>query len=179
MSIDYKEYHTNHPRGLRAWQWFCLGGLFGFGISVAITFEKSWKEHWKAFYSKPPQTVLATTVKPLPVPQEPKFDFYNVLPEMEVTIPETTKIPAPVTSTATPVYILQVGAFKSQPEAERLKVELALLGLQAGIETSTMPNGTIWYRVKLGPYAEEATVDGDKQRLQANGIRSFKVKIEQ
>lgn len=169
MSIDYKAYHTTHARGFRAWQWLCLGCLFGFGISVSVTFEKSWKDRWKELYAEPPQKALAAVDKPLPVPQEPKFDFYNVLPEMEVSVPEVTK---------TPVYILQVGAFKSQPEAERLKVELALLSLQAEIETSTMPNGMIWYRVKLGPYAEESAVDEDKQRLQTNGIRSFKVKIE-
>lgn len=209
MSIDYKTYQAKDERKNRAWQWLFLGCFLGLGLSFSLTLEKSWKERWstfefKSFWKWTKQPGAESPQKFLPKPQvafeEPKFDFYNVLPEMEVVIPPEgqqhtgvltdrgktsdmapkilgDKPPDPFVPVA-PVYILQVGAFKAQSEAEHLKAELALLGLQAGIEISTMPSGTTWYRVKLGPYATESATDKDKQKLQEQGIRSFKVKIE-
>ena len=58
------------------------------------------------------------------------FDFYNILPEMEVPVPDTEPQgkglpPAPVAPGA---YVLQVGSFRSEKEADAQKANLALLG---------------------------------------------------
>ena len=48
-------------------------------------------------------------------------------------------------------YLLQVGSFRQQADADRRRGELALLGLEATVEPGNGDNGR-WYRVYLGPF---------------------------
>lgn len=99
--------------------------------------------------------------------KEPRFNFYTILPELEVLIPdaETTmprKSPSQAntgaangTSTTTATinkqYILQAGSFRNRSDADKLKARLALLGFEASIQ-SVEVNRENWYRVRVGPY---------------------------
>lgn len=49
-------------------------------------------------------------------------------------------------------YLVQVAAFKSRQEAERMKASLVLKGFSVSI-TSINQRNMNWYRVNLGPYA--------------------------
>ena len=101
-----------------------------------------------------------------PTKQETSFDFYTVLPEIEVVVPvaEEPK-PAPKSeqksesaneneeSEAQPVvedsssYMLQAGSYKRQADADKLKAELALTGLTSTIQKVTIQGQGDFYRV--------------------------------
>jgi len=51
-------------------------------------------------------------------------------------------------------YILQIASFRERDRAESLQKRIVEGGLQAYLETGSLTNGEITYRVKVGPYPE-------------------------
>ncbi len=122
----------------------------------------------------------------------PKFDFYTILPEMEVSVPEwesETEVADPVNSddetepqqtvSEDQHYILQVGSFRQPDEAERVRAELALLGIEAQIQRVVIDGGDVWHRVRAGPYQSTAKLDQTRQRLIKNDIDFMLLKLKQ
>lgn len=119
----------------------------------------------------------------------PRFEFYKILPEMEVVVPdeEARKLTAPkpskpaaTTATATVSkerYLLQVASFQNHADADRLKAQLALLGVEAGIQTVEIKGGETWHRVRVGPFSDQASLTSTRERLQSNGIKSILLKL--
>lgn len=123
----------------------------------------------------------------------PKFDFYTILPEMEVSVPEwedETDVPAteekaapedaPATSTvAEEKYILQIGSFRQPDEADRVKARLALLGIGAEIQRVVIDGGDVWHRVRAGPYEDPAQLKQMRQRLIENDVDFMLLKLKE
>lgn len=118
---------------------------------------------------------------PLPAPVKPRFDFYTILPEMEVAIPEKELTGKPVHGLAqveaAGTYILQAGSFGSFEEADHLKASLVLLGIEATIQTVTVNKDT-WHRVHIGPYKELTELNEVRARLKQNHIDAVLLKIK-
>ena len=113
---------------------------------------------------------------------ESRYDFFTVLPEMEVVVPERelsgqadTGIESTPAETAES-YILQVGSFRNPADAEQMKARLALLGSVAAIQQVTV-NDETWHRVRLGPIAGARATDEIRRRLQDNGIEVLVLKV--
>ncbi len=108
---------------------------------------------------------------------KPRFDFYKILPGKE-DAPAPSAVGAASPRSARPAeavapvehFILQAGAFQDPADADAVKARLALLGLEAGIETVDLPDRGTWYRVRLGPYANLAEVNHVRSQLAQNGI---------
>lgn len=104
---------------------------------------------------------------------EPKFDFYTILPEAEVVVPEheiKTRIREELVGKVKATqYILQAGSFRDAKDAEQLKADLDRMGIVSKMEKAKVGE-VIWHRVKLGPYAQLASVETVKARLRKNGI---------
>ncbi len=49
-------------------------------------------------------------------------------------------------------YFLQAGSFAKADEADRLKAKLAMMGMEAAVQTADVPGKGTYYRVRLGPY---------------------------
>lgn len=82
----------------------------------------------------------------------PRFDFYTVLPNQELDLnPDIEPAALEAKSSDQAQYLLQVGSFRQEGDADRRRGELALLGLEANVEPSDGDNGR-WYRVYLGPF---------------------------
>jgi cell division protein FtsN len=81
-------------------------------------------------------------------------------------------VPAAADRTA---YLLQAGAFKGQEDAESMKVKLALIGFEARIISAEV-NGTTFYRVRVGPYAQLDDMNRARSRLAENGIEASVVR---
>jgi cell division protein FtsN len=108
-----------------------------------------------------------------------RFDFYKILPgEEPVTGKELSQSP-PSGSTARVVYYLQAGAFQRSADADNLKARLALAGLEAQIQTATLPDNSIWHRVRLGPYSNGQDLDKAKVALKENKIDATVIKVNE
>ena len=120
----------------------------------------------------------------------PSFDFYNLLPDQEVVVPEeelNQPAASPAVAKSKPrevspsqpqrKYMLQVSSVRSAREAEALKAKLAFLGLQAQVSKARI-KGVIWYRVRLGPYASPATMQETRKRLAAQGYSALPIALK-
>ena len=127
-------------------------------------------------------------------PPEPRFDFYNLLPEMEVIVPESeikkprAKPAAPDSSTASTsaktivgTYYLQVGSFKNAEQADNLKAKLAFSGFETVIHKATLEisgKSETFHRVRVGPFNNLDAANRSREKLIASGIDSKVVEIK-
>ncbi len=130
-----------------------------------------------------------------PAQQQTRFDFYKVLPEIEVVVPSVesdsslsisqTNTTRKTTANATDVddaananaYMLQAGSYKNQAEADRLKAELAFQGMASTIQKISIQNRGDFYRVRLGPYISYHQMVAADQKLARQGITALRLKI--
>lgn len=126
---------------------------------------------------KEPSTPSRSTKVQLEKPerQEPRFTFYTLLPEKEVIIPEgevrLRKREEHLGRVPRGHYFIQAGSFRSLRDADRLKAQLALLGLESRIEKAEI-QGTVWHRVRLGPFTSMTEVEKIRDRLRKYRIDS-------
>jgi cell division protein FtsN len=110
-----------------------------------------------------PEAVPATST-----PEKPRFDFYKILPGTEE--PKLAKAPETQTKPVVDRLWLQAGAFASESDAENLKARLALSGWEASVQTATLPDKTVRYRVRLGPYDNTDELNRIKTDLGKSGF---------
>ena len=80
---------------------------------------------------------------------------------------------------ATDSYFLQVGSFQAAAEADNMKARLALLGLEAVIQTADIPDKGVWHRVRIGPFTNIEDMNRSRALLAQNDIPSSLVKIKE
>jgi len=98
-------------------------------------------------------------------PPPAKFDFYKILPEMEVPVKDWQMNEEAVESDTPPAvlddaaaYVLQVGSFKNFEDAERAKAGLALRGISANVQRVVINGQDVWFRVHVGPVSDMASL---------------------
>ena len=67
--------------------------------------------------------------------------------------------------------MLQVGAFRTEPEADKLRAQLALLGVEAKIQKNVVDDKDTWFRVRVGPIKDDAEFARIRARLDENKIK--------
>ena len=109
---------------------------------------------------------------------KPRFDFYTLLRESEVIVPDTPKTDSAATPTANSndVFLLQVGSFKSNHDADSLRARLLLLNLNAKIEKVSPRKNETWHRVIVGPFSNRSNLADARSKLASNGIDSLLLK---
>ena len=114
-------------------------------------------------------TQPAKSAAPAAAPPDtaPSFDFYKVLPDNSTSgaLPSTA---AP--AAAAPRLYLQAGAFQRADEADNMKAQLALLGVEAVIQTSTVASKGVLHRVRIGPFRSMDEVNRTRSLLSQNNI---------
>jgi len=193
-----------------AWVWLGVGVLLGLTLS-AIMLIKDWvpQLHKKNLpqpnpeASAPKESEQAVVDEAGKKPTTPKktYDFYQVLPEMEVVIPDAelsakakaeqlrqqqalAQSQASTQSSATSAatsgdsamrYFLQTGSYPDAKGADEAKAKLALLGFVARVQPITI-NGKTWNRVRVGPYNSASEVETAKKSLADDGINAIALK---
>jgi cell division protein FtsN len=132
----------------------------------------------KPVISQPPVVDKATIQQPLKpeaqsIPKPPRFDFYTILPEKEVVVPDyeinTRTREERVGKAKETHYMMQAGSFKAFKEADQLRAKLGLLGIESTVHKAKV-GSVVWYRVKIGPYTQMTSVSAIKSRLRQNSI---------
>lgn len=196
MPRDYKTRVTSkNKKSLPGYVWLLSGlaiGLFiafivyldkqpetdkSFGDAVQQELQKL-KQQTKQKESK--KTVATSSAEK----KEPKFNFYTILPELEVLIPENETRPPEIknhtnnkTSSTQKQYVLQVGSFQNLGDAEKLKANLAFLGLAASIQHVTV-NQQAWHRVRTGPYRNKQQLYKNQKLLKKNNIPAISMELK-
>lgn len=102
-----------------------------------------------------------------------EFDFYSMLPKIEVQIKNTETPNAPQLSSGQTYYLLQIATTPKNTEAEDLVTKLGVMGLNAYIKPYQKANNITQYRILVGPYTNRQDVDTDRAYLKTNHINSL------
>jgi cell division protein FtsN len=86
--------------------------------------------------------------------------------------------PADATSSADPFeYVIQVGAFRTNADADSQKAKLAAMGLEAKVSERDQAGRSV-FRVRLGPFADKAAAEKVRVRLESSGIDNTLVRVQ-
>jgi cell division protein FtsN len=170
--------------GIPAWFWLLGGIVIGLGIALTLMMKgylPEIKQHLPVIDKAPASKTEAEDKAEIAEPKKPRYDFFTVLPEMEVVVPqqqlsrEAEPAADTITSNTSERYILQVGSFQNPADAEQMKARLALLGSIANVQTVTVNNQT-WHRVRIGPFEGARKADEMRRMLSDNNIDTLVMK---
>ena len=156
--------------------WMSFGLSIGLVVAAAVYISDRWEPAADA--PAPSNSVASArtvTVEPLaesPAAAEPhpasRFDFYDMLPKFEVVLPEVESQASPdreAVSVADPgSYVLQAGSFRAQEDAERMRANLALLGIESRLQRVSIDDD-VYHRVRVGPTSDLDELNGIRRRL--------------
>lgn len=176
--------------GWFSWQfWSSAGGSFAAGVACAILFITPGLFDANELglrtlineneSSRSDITAPVTDVVEKADPKELKFDFYTLLKETEILVPDGQDSGNTAEPEQNAIYVLQAGSFKNARDAENLKVELLLMNLSAERESVKSKNGDIWHRVLVGPFTDTSKMASARAKLAENNIDSLKLKRKQ
>jgi len=192
---DYKHSSSRSRKkkssGLPGWAWGVSGltiGLFA-AFLIYLDGRDSTPSEARVISAPAPAQREARDVRrqqpeEAPALPKPRFDFYTMLPELEVVVPEPETrpsrpgepAPAPKQVEEPGIYMLQAGSFRQYQEADRMKASLALLGVKADIQ-KVQVNSDTWHRVRVGPFRDTAELNKVRERLHGNQIQTLLMKL--
>ena len=192
MSKDYKS-NDRRSGGRRNGSSLLAGILIGLILGLGIALGVAWyiNKMPNPFSSRPTPPSKPASAKAPSAPQtarvdekgkaedaKPRFDFYKILPgeDAEKQSKDSQKAS---TGTGKEAFFLQAGAFQNAPDADNLKARLALLGIEASIETSAVPDKGVWHRVRIGPYTSVEELNRTRDTLKQNGVQTTLIKLRE
>jgi cell division protein FtsN len=190
MSRDYaKSQHKEH-KPIPGWIWMLAGLAIGLFVALLVYIKDNTTgklvipDTVSKVFQKQTDTreVKKTEKTPPPEPTtstKPKFDFYTILPELEVAIPEQELLKSsdkPSEQKSSQQYMLQAGSFKKFEEADKLRARLILQGIEATIQKVKINDTDTWHRVRIGPLNSVKALNQTRLRLRNLGIASIVVK---
>ena len=114
------------------------------------------------------------------------FTFYTLLPELEVVVTppsDANKHTAKKHTSAdkkhqpaeNTLFYLQAGSFKNDADADSLKAQLAMIGVETNIEVVNV-NNINWHRVRVGPSHNLDKLQSIQERLRGQKIDAILLK---
>jgi cell division protein FtsN len=182
---DYKK--TQHrPLDLGRLREFGFGVLIGLALAVAAfaylgaghsrAAERADTPHPDPHRAAPPDgDAGAAAAKPQ------KYDFYEMLPNFEVVVPEKDKdvrrdLPPGAAIERPGIYVLQVGSYRSEAEAERVRKQLALQGVDAKVQRVAVDTD-VWHRVRIGPITNLGELNKVRKQLRAADVDALVIRV--
>lgn len=100
----------------------------------------------------------------------PDYEFYRLLEKQSVNVDDIKAYKStPKGAKPKYVYTLQVGSFRQESQASRLRAELILEGLNA-YQSSSANKGSTWYRVMVGPFYDRSKLNKAQDILASRNL---------
>jgi cell division protein FtsN len=109
---------------------------------------------------------------------KPAYDFYKLLEDSDVPVPKAEEShykSTPKSNVAKYQYSLQAASFRSNEQADSLKVKLIMENLSARIEEADV-KGTDYYRVMVGPFTDRSKMSKAQDILANHKINALVIK---
>jgi len=108
------------------------------------------------------------------------YDFYDMLPKFEVVVPEKEKDVRPdtksVPETRRGTYVLQAGSYKNFADADRVRAQLALQGVESKVQKVSVDNDT-WHRIRIGPISKLDELNRLRQILRKADVDVLVIRV--
>ena len=109
--------------------------------------------------------------------EKPRFEFYKILPGSEEPVTEQEFQKAVKQPLSKDKYYLQAGSFKNVDDAENLKAKLAMLGMEAYVQSADLSEKGMWHRVRVGPFTKIADINQARTSLLQSGVDANLIKV--
>lgn len=108
------------------------------------------------------------------------YAFYDMLPKFEVVVPEKEKDVRPdiksVPETRRGTYVLQAGSYKNFADADRVRAQLALQGVESKVQKVSVDNDT-WHRIRIGPISKLDELNRLRQILRKADVDVLVIRV--
>jgi cell division protein FtsN len=187
--VTHRDYKTNHRRAmdLGRLREFGFGALAGVVLASAVFLYVGGKHQ--------PNHEAADVPHPDPHRQAPadtdggagttrtseKYDFYQMLPNFEVVVPEKEKdvkrdLPATAKIERPGVYVLQVGSYRNESDADRVRDQLSKEGIDAKVQRVAVDTD-VWHRVRVGPITKLDELNKLRKQLQESDVDAIVIRV--
>lgn len=204
-----------HPgrstRPIPGWIWLLAGVVAGLAVAGTLYLQgadRMARDFGGLGIAQPssPSTTAEPATRPVPdaaAPERSRFQFYELLPRDQVTIPRAPAPPPaspppratapatppaasppspPAAAAATPAapaaasgrVLLQTGSFREFAQADEMKARLAMMGLQANIR-QVQVGGQSFHRVYIGPFENETQANRWAERLRRENMEVLRL----
>lgn len=169
-----------------------LSMLFGLAVGLSVAVAVYMKDRRPEPVAQQPQPEPASlqgalddngeTAAPEPAKEkeEPRFTFYDILPNVEVVTPERTETRESTTPPQAVVepgtYVLQAGSFSTHQDADKRRAELGMHGIESHIQRVKV-NDRNYHRVYIGPTDDLDELNMLRSRLRAAQIDVLRIRL--
>jgi cell division protein FtsN len=192
ISRDYKRSRSSAGFDFGRWKEF-LGGLaLGLGVALALfAYQHNASETAAAAASVAPRpepraTAARNTAKDAgaaadaSTAEAKSYDFYEMLPKFEVVVPEKereVKRDIPNSPIERPgVYVLQAGSYRKLEDAQRVRQQLGLQGIDATVQRVAV-DADVWHRVRIGPLRDLAGLNRMRDKLRRAELDAIVIRV--
>ena len=167
------------------WREFGVGLATGLSLSLFVLI-------WQNYREKQVATEVAATPKPESRADKgaagdaeegaKNYDFYDMLPKFEVVVPEkerevaSDRGSAPANIERPGVYVLQAGSYRQQSEADRIRAQLKMQGIDANVQRVAVDDD-VWHRVRIGPITDLTELNRLRARLRAADFDALVIRV--
>jgi len=174
------------PFSISRWREFGVGLALGLSVSLCFLVWQNYREkdtaHPVADVPRPEPRASKQAAAAEAEDSAKNYDFYDMLPNFEVVVPEkdrevsSERDAAPATIERPGVYVLQAGSYRRQEEADRIRAQLKLQGIEANVQRVAVDDD-VWHRVRIGPLTDLAELNRLRVRLRAADLDALVIRV--
>lgn len=191
MRATARDYKRRDKRSLELWRMkeFGMGALVGILLAGASTiYIMSTRQHDAALAREKSEAPRPDPHRKAPTDPEAatavtgeKYDFYEMLPNFEVVVPEKDKdvkrdLPATAKVERPGIYVLQAGSYRNEADADRVRAQLAMQGIDAKVQRVAV-DADVWHRVRIGPITKLDDLNRLRKQLQAADVDALVIRV--
>jgi cell division protein FtsN len=183
--------HSSRKESTPGWVWMLFGLSLGLVVAIGVYLRAPARPvaAVPASQAAPPAAQrsaaraaerVAAASAARETPPENRFDFYEILPQAEVVVSDDTARGAgakPRPSQPPGTYLLQAGSFSAAADADRLKANLALLGIESHVQRVTLDGDDVFNRVRIGPIDDIDAAKRTQRQLREAGIDTLLMQV--
>jgi cell division protein FtsN len=161
---------------------FGLGLALGLSLSLCVLVWENYREQQAPSTADAPRPEPRANTAASETEEGAKYDFYEMLPNFEVVVPEKDREvarerdSAPAHIERPGVYVLQAGSYRAQAEADRIRAQLKLQGIDANVQRVSVDED-VWHRVRIGPITDLAELNRLRARLRAAELDALVIRV--
>jgi cell division protein FtsN len=109
--------------------------------------------------------------------QKENFEFYQILQDSKVDTSHVDAYKSTPRGKQDFLYMIQAASFRNDKDADRMRADLILSGMDTNIRKTIGKNGKPWYRVVIGPFASRSKMNRAKDKLANKDIQAYSYKV--
>ncbi len=179
VARDYKR-SRGRREGFSGWTGLLVGLAAGLAVGLGLYLfdPREPRPPGAAVDAAAPAEPASASESAAEEPSE-RYDFYQMLPNFEVVVPEKEVVvprDAPESVEKKGAYVLQAGSYRKFEDADRVRAQLALQGIESNVQRVAIDSDT-WHRVRIGPITDATELDRVRTRLKEAEVDFLVVRV--